>query len=243
MTGFNTFLRYRPFDDEGRTFGEIESGHIYFAERSQLNDPSDCNADILALTNELLKLKGVKGNGGLKAIKRDPSAIKEFNKKIGTLGIACFSESLYNKKMWSTYADNDSGVCIAYRLPENYLNNGKVFFGCDRVDYTTQRLANWLRSNGLLFKRDRKRFIKNLAMIYTTTKDPCWTYEEEIRVLRQNFGLLQLPENSIIQIAFGVNAKDENIAKVKDIVKNKEITLCKMTRSVGEDILCACSIT
>ncbi len=94
------------------------------------------------------------------------------------MGIACLSEEPDSILMWSHYANNHRGFCVAYNL---LGLNQKLQFSAVPVLYTQDRVC--LRSIPLdqdtLNKETMSLFIQSL-----TSKSPEWSYEKEWRIIR-----------------------------------------------------------
>ena len=98
--------KYRSLSGSSRdrTIKSISENEVYFASRSQFNDPLDCKLKVHSLSTQ---------------------EQAEIDSTLDATGMFCLSEVNDNPLMWSYYADSHKGVCIEYSTSENQL------FGCD----------------------------------------------------------------------------------------------------------------
>lgn len=63
------FFKYRPIDK--RLLGSLIHSSIYFAHRAQLNDPFDCNVDIVRALDHAIEGGSCKSTELLQQFRRD----------------------------------------------------------------------------------------------------------------------------------------------------------------------------
>ena len=144
--------------------------------------------------------------------------------------ITCFSASGWNNQlMWSHYANSYNGICVEYDF--NKMNEfiGFVY----KVNYSSERPTIMLKDLGFTsLKKDESENIQqdevNISSIlsYMLTKNKCWDYEEEWRIINQEdddkgFRFVKTP--FVKSITIGLNV--ENICKnlIWDVCKEKNI--------------------
>jgi hypothetical protein len=124
--------KYRSLTGESRerTRRAIVDTEVYFARRTQFNDPFDCRLNVRGELSDELR--------------------RQMDAKTDSAGIFCLSECNDSLLMWSHYADAHRAVCLEYSTSEGKL------FGCsvDQVSYaaTYPKFAftdnvdlNWVR--------------------------------------------------------------------------------------------------
>lgn len=217
----NQLFRYRKANSF--TLDELENSYIYFPSSTELNDPFDVSHNTLSLTkedvemeklyNQLLELSP---NDLTKAyVKRNyenkPNILRELvvngtEKFISTYGIACFTVTPIHVVLWAYYA-NHEGICIQY----DTTRDESFFKGARRVDYVEklekinyEPITNPNLTNEIFYKK------LNL-----------WEKEFEIRLVKSGTGKHEVNPESVRSIILGLQAKDDYIEKVIDIVKRK----------------------
>lgn len=214
-------FRYRKANEF--SLDELENSYIYFPSSGELNDPFDVSCMTLNLTKEDSEMEKLyrqmleeSPNELVKAyIKRNyenkPDILRKLvfdntAKFISSHGIACFTVTPIHVVLWAYYA-NHEGICIQYDT-----NRDESFFkGARRVDYVEnfekinyEPISNPKVSNDIFYKK------LNL-----------WEKEFEVRLVKSGTGKHKVNPECVRSIILGLQAKDDYIEKVIDIVKRK----------------------
>lgn len=216
----------------------IES-QLYFCSPQKLNDPFDCRIYFEASLENAMKeasdsLKGVLEKAYTK------EQLEKLTRKIEEVGVVCFSKQLCNTLMWSHYAENHSGLCLTYQIPEAFiLENSEKILGWGEVDYGNEPIKNFFLSlNPDDSKDEFENFIKPLVVKLINSKDESWKYEEEFRIVSGTPGSIDIERTWLKQICFGLSTTDEDINLVKKIIKNHEygeVEFYKMMKTKSHD--------
>ncbi len=210
----------------------LVKGTLYFAHQDQLNDPFDCNLDVLkSVQNAASSLKG-KRAANLNSLLTPGSPLRQFQRELNKLGICSFSQHMKETLMWSHYADNHKGVCVLYDFPEGFLSDEEKFIGASRVTYKPNPLTNWFKLISNKMPATEQELVGGLLKKVLTSKDKSWKYEKEFRVITYRHGPIQIPKSFVKQICFGLQASDNDIELIREIAKGFEshINLCKVER-------------
>lgn len=160
------------------------------------------------------------------------NSIKQIREKFGEIiGIECFTESPTDVLMWSYYANKHSGICVeydfsrlfsslsdAYLFPVIYSENRPLLNLMDLYDPKTQAIVQ----EGL-----RKEF-PNIVRSFIT-KSSEWEREKEWRIISLSINndcpnrTAKLP--IISKIITGLNIKEEDYQKIKEIATRKGIPM------------------
>jgi len=234
----NQLFRYRKANEF--SLDELENSYIYFPSSGELNDPFDVSHMRLNLTKEDSEMEKLyrqmleeSPNEKVKAyIKRNyenkPDILRKLvsdntAKFISTYGIACFTVTPIHVALWAYYA-NHEGICIQY----DTTHDESFFKGARRVDYVEnlekinfEPISNPEVPNDIFYKK------LNL-----------WEKEFEVRLVKSGTGKHRVNPECVRSIILGLQAKDDYIEKVIDIVKRKykHATLYQvevMTETVG----------
>ena len=237
---------YKYYKDQSLNLDSVMSNKMWYSAPCNFNDAFDCDIaiDEQAIFNNLLPAI----SGGKTIRKGSPAWIQlksNLHKQItllentfadqkSSMGITCLSEVPDSLLMWSHYANNHRGFCVAYNLLDL---NQKLHFSAVPVFYTQDRVC--LQSLSLdrdkLDKETMRLFIKSI-----TSKSTDWSYEKEWRIIRdeaacgpkwndKNKGALldTIPPSSII---LGCCASDELTSALMQHCQNHKIPLYKMEK-------------
>ena len=206
--------KYRDFGDLTRTLEIIKTAQLYFSTPSHFNDPLDCNlswdnqfgwTDIKALMVKH-SFEDPQIESALKQIAKDsPELIRNMrdesiNTAVHSKGLLSLAKHYDKILMWSHYCKNHSGIVFGFDITED-----PEFFSIPmNVEYTKEY-------NPLLFSGDLiKALISNFSL-----KHLDWSYEEEVRIYKETFGLYNFKKSSLKEIFFGCKTEQSNIDLVK----------------------------
>ena len=209
--------KYRPIDC--KTLSIIENSEFWFAKSESFNDPFDCNLSEIInpcigdLENHLRALGTISEiniERQINICKNNPEKIREiildvrddFRNNWGILSLSSVNDNIL---MWSHYASNHKGIVICLDIrkdPSFFLHPIKIKY---QKSYTE---LNYL-------KDPYKASETNI-----TIKSEDWSYEQEVRIYKRNFGLYKFKPCVISSIYFGVNTKPENIDKIMALCKD-----------------------
>ena len=147
-------LRVYYFTKVKYALSNLEKRHLKVSQFNKLNDPFE-------LLGVEMSDKDVR-----KALEFERSQIAK------TKGLICFSENKYDPVQWAHYAENHTGVCLGFEVPDERLR---------QVKYVSSRLAR-----STLDGNDKQERL-------LTTKFKHWEYEKERRLI------LDLRERSSVE--------------------------------------------
>ena len=191
----DTLYKYRNIDIN--TLNLITEEKVKISNFNYFNDPAD----------PIIKLQ----------IKELP----EIKDMINKIKICSLSSEYDNFLMWSHYANEHKGICIAYDVSKVKEYNKTIL---KKVIYTKKiqiyKPYNHIFENPIL-NNEEKNFI---SLFYLKHKN--WKYEKEYRIITyEDYDFINLP---IKAIYFGMNADINHINLVKNFIKDKNIELYKM---------------
>ena len=197
----------------------LKSGEIWFSKRSGLNDPFEF---------EHIALKGAQND-----------ARQYYLNKQQELEVCCFSALLYNKLMWSHYAAGYKGYCVEFRVesPERFY---PVIYENEVPDLSQEYqrfydMRNEMCANPSLVLNNYENRKVLLRINYPLfSKDTCWSYEEEYRILDSstvsNGELQQMTTNGlrVTKIIAGAFCTDLNFQRLKEVAGALNVPLSKI---------------
>jgi hypothetical protein len=221
-------FRYRP--DNDFTLDEIKNSYIYFQKRELLNDPFDSTPNLVELKDidfkKLLKtFELLIGKEKLKYFEKkmnqnqlEQTVRDSIPKFINKHGIACFSMLPgVNMPLLTNYANNHKGLYLQYNID------------LDSLFFKGLRLMNYQKE----LKKIPIKLLENEEKIFDIfyLKQENWAYEQELRLIKENFGKHNINKNALRNIICGYNCSNEFINKVLKANKlNEHISVWKMEK-------------
>ena len=229
------YFKYRSINDN--LLDSLREGTLYFSPQNKLNDPFDCELDIIKAIENAIKKSKPEHAKELEKLLKGKSPLDNFQANVDKLGIFSSSEEVDESQtlLWAHYANDHKGACILYEFPESFLNNEDNILGTSKVTYNPNSLTEWFVQLGSELPVTDKELITSLLIRILTAKSPPWAYEREVRIIRPEHGLFKIEKQYIKQICFGLHTSDEDIDKVREAIKDYEhdIKLYKAIR--GKD--------
>ncbi len=228
-----THLTGHKFRSANRHFWEnLESSSVYFAQPDQLNDPYDCQIDLMKAARLALGGQPM-AEEALERWSRFTKAVTEPAKNCGVLSLCTGDIRGMNERLlWAHYADNHRGVCITYEVPYTFVDS---IVGLAPVTYGSDRLMQALRSVDLTKRLDFETHIQPVVTAFLTTKAEQWAYEREARFISEKPGLVTFEREWLSQICFGLNTPGDERRAVIDAVKRIGYPNCKFTELVHSE--------
>ncbi|MBL4668263.1 MAG: DUF2971 domain-containing protein [Flavobacteriales bacterium] len=203
-------------EDFERDFFSIEKNYFWAASSEKLNDPCETmtNSDkFIKQTGFISKLMGVKSEKDLNFLHENYRNVLSFDKK---MGIYSLSQNYNDELLWAHYGNSHRGFCIEYdfnRLIESYsLNNAYNF----QVKYN-DKITEIGVSDAVLNKNNR------LIMKMSGYKSKRWEYENEYRIITNNFGEHHYYYNAVKSIYFGLRISDFHKTEIMNRLKGRGI--------------------
>ena len=226
--------KYRPVNK--LLIESIINREIYFSSLGNLNDPIDCHIDIRRSFDIAIHKASGKQQKNLKFYKGAMEGfISAVEDRIQSFGIWCGSLEPNNSLMWENYADEHRGICLLYSFPGNIIKaNADALIGIHPVEYTDNPIVNWLTNSAdLVPSLNFSEFPESLIVKLLTSKDQCWKYQREGRVISLNPGSKKIAQARLQQICFGLKTPIRDRALMVRILKQQqyEVSICKIVRA------------
>lgn len=231
-------FKYRPINK--RLIESLITGEVYFSSPEQLNDPFDCQIDIKkSLNTAINKVQGNQKKALLSIQQKLDNIFSEVEKDIKTFGVWSCSLELENSLMWSHYGDEHRGICLAYKLPDKFVDHtlGEVI-GMHPVEYKKDPITNWFIDNSKINGEPPPLddFITSLIVKLLISKDGCWKLEKEGRVISKTQGLKEIGKPALQQVCFGLRTSESDRKLIRNILDKHgyKATICEMVRSKND---------
>ena len=209
-------FKYRPVDK--RLLELLVGSTMYFPHRAQLNDPFDCNIDIVRAIDNALARGICNTPHLLQAFRKDEAVTRRFTKNVDAMGVGAFSLTNNETLLWSHYAADHTGVALRYDFPMAFLDDENNILGVSAVSYAPNAISDWLGANAHLYQKDHTAFIIGLLKKFLMSKAPAWQHEQETRIVRPAAGPFELPRETLTHVLFGLQTSREDEQLVRNLV-------------------------
>lgn len=194
---------------------------IYFSPPDKLNDPFDCQHDLLGSIRRAIARKDAQRPDLLEALLVQKEMLLEIERAAAASGVCAFSTSLTNPLLWSHYAAGGQGCCVIFRFPQQFFCTIPDILGLEDVAYDNSGLSRWLWMDAHRYISDEstnpydfKRFFVKLNARLLATKGKSWSYEAETRIIRSTSGPLTIDPKFVAGVCFGMKTSERNIQVV-----------------------------
>jgi hypothetical protein len=208
-------------------FKSIQSSSVYFPRPAQLNDPHDCQIDLIAA----FRLARNADQGEIARWEPHARRIIEIAATCGVFSVCVGDVAGANERlMWSHYADDHAGVCLTYQIPSVFAQR---LIGMSPVHYGQDVLFEALRALDLE-RLDDIEVLKPVITAFLTTKAPEWQYESEGRLIAFDPGLVRFNQSWLKQLCFGLRTPAVSRRRLIELVqanKYRECHFAELARS------------
>lgn len=211
--------KYRGGNDEifERDLNALEKNYFWSSKFEDLNDPQEN----LIITDKFINQSGLLGRFLGKRSSEALSKVQESLKNIlshnNRIGIYSLSKSSIDELLWAHYANSHKGFCIEYDL--DLLMNSYVY----ENKYSFPVIYNENPSE--LSLKDISSASKNNDLIQKIfgSKSKKWEYEEEYRIITDDFGVHSYDFQAVKAIYFGLRMLDSQKAEIINRLKGRNI--------------------
>lgn len=216
--GIPNVFRFRPPNEN--TLSELKEKYIWFSNRDSLNDELDSNPEFVKLStkpeeqkllydtiadNILDKKTKAYFDKNMDAEKLQEFASTKIKPFVSSFGIACFTMYPMNKKLWDVYSENNKGVCLHF----DSSNDPKFFHNILPILYVSE-----------IKQREYSAISQPnhiIDLFYKKTKK--WSYEKELRLLKDKTGKVSFKSSSLRNVLIGYDAEQDFIEAVVSTIK------------------------
>jgi len=188
---------------------------LYFSSPTELNDPFDCQVDIIQSITEAIRNTSGKQKSQLEKLLNEDGVFATLSSVLAQSGICSFSENLLDPVMWSHYADEHRGIGLYYEIPTSFvLNEG---MGMSPVDYGNSPLSEWFETCAISFDTD---FLFEVMKKASTVKGSFWRHESELRLIRFESGGVEIDPAFLKEVSFGLRTPESDKKLIRKIVES-----------------------
>ncbi|NMV41503.1 DUF2971 domain-containing protein [Ralstonia insidiosa] len=218
-----------------RLYESIENSTLWCSKPSRLNDPFDCQLDLMNSWKRAAARATGKQKEWMNAPMETMAFIHAWPIQFENVGVLSLTSEQLNPLMWSHYADEHRGVCLLYQFSPAFVEEPTSgIIGLAEVKYSADALTDWLLEHQCTSFQD---FIQQLIPVYLTAKDPAWAYEKEVRLVTFAEGELKMPPRSLAQVCFGMRTPTTEIDRIMKLASEHGGcgSFCQIKRSQSHD--------
>lgn len=210
--------KYRGGNNEvfKRDLESLENNLYYASSSLDLNDPCETITDsekFISQSKSFSRFLGFKSKENLKVLDEAYRDVLSFDKK---MGIYSLSQTYIDELLWAHYGNSHKGFCIEYELDLlliSYKSEKKFSFPITynkkppvigMLDVATSK------NNGI---------IKKMGGF----KSRRWAYEQEYRIITDNYGLHSYDYQAVKSIYFGLRMEDAQRKEIMNRLKGRGI--------------------
>ena len=216
--GIPHVFRFRQPNEN--TISELKEHYIWFSNRNSLNDELDSNPEFVKLStnpeeqkllydtiaenipDQKTKAYFVKNMDAERLQEFASTKIKPF---VSSFGIACFTMYPMNKKLWNVYSENNKGVCLHFDSssdPKFFHNILPILYVSEIKEREYSAISQPNHIIDLFYKKTKK-----------------WSYEKELRLLKDKTGKVSFKSSSLRNVLIGYDAEQDFIEAVVSTIK------------------------
>lgn len=228
--------KYRSLSDGSKkyTLDIFRKCELYFSAPQNFNDPFDCKlspiigsqkkfAEAMAKRQSL----NYKKEDVVSSLNANPDLLQNIKDAVGNVmnkhGICCFSKKNADLLMWSHYADSHTGICLGFDVKKD---PGFFTFPIN-VNYQDAYPKIDISEEG-----NYKVYVNTLM----STKYSEWSYEEEVRIMKDSNKAYSFKPSALVSVIFGCKVKAPVIEEVKHVVEtNPNLKHVKFYKAVIDD--------
>lgn len=234
-----TLFKYRAINMNLLTM--LNQKNLYFAPPAKLNDPFDCQIDVLKALEVALERKDCQHRSNLEKLNNFFPELERLESQFNEHGVCSFSTNIFSNLMWSHYGSNHSGVCLIFSFPAEYIKSIPNYCGLLDVGYSSYGLRKWLGMDGGQYLENLdgtlpEDFVVALRNNFLSTKSKEWHYEEEVRLVRTTSGPVSFDAAYLKGVCFGLGTSLEGVALVKSVLSSNgyDVQFYKLTNGKGD---------
>lgn len=212
--------KYRGiYDNEifDRDLTSIEKNYYWAANFKTLNDPFETIITKEKLLKESKFILPVFGKDSTDKFKPVMDALDGVLSRTEKIGIYSLSKSYIDELLWAHYGNSHNGYCIEYDLDillKSYDSDKVYSFP---IDYKKNPAS--VDFMDIIKSGDSNSLIKKMAGY----KSIRWKYEEEIRIITEEYGEHPYEFNAVKSIYFGLRMEEVDRIKVMKRLKGRGI--------------------
>ena len=210
-----------------RDLYSLEKNYFWAPDFSNLNDPCETTLTSDQLINQskfVLPLFGKSSKEKFRPVMDAVESLLSFTRKIG---IYSLSKTYNDELLWAHYANSHKGFCIEYDLDlllQTYKSNNiyqfPVIYKKNPPSIDFKDVINAVDSNSIVQKMGGYKSMR-------------WKYEEEIRIVIDDFGIHSYNYQALKSIYFGLRMEENDKLEIMKRLSGRGINYFQIDRIPG----------
>lgn len=212
--------KYRGiYNDEifERDLTSIQKNYYWAANFKTLNDPFETILTKEKLLKESKLILPLLGKGSTNKFQSVMDALDLVLANTEKIGIYSLSKSYIDELLWAHYGNSHNGYCIEYDLDTLLKSHESDKVYSFPIEYKKKPAS--VDFMDVIKSGDSDSLIKKMAGFKSTR----WEYEEEIRIITEEYGEHSYEFNAVKSIYFGLRMKEVDRIKIMKRFKGRGI--------------------
>ena len=215
---------YKYRGDFKRDLKALKSNYFWAPDFNNLNDPCETTITSETLKSQSKILLPFFGKQNTKQFNEVFDLVEGVLAHSKRMGIYSLSKTFNDELLWAHYANSHKGFCIEYDLEalvKTYKSNNIYNFLVDYKKYPPS-----VDLNDVIKAAKSNSLIKKMVGV----KSQRWKYEEEIRVITDDFGEHVYDFDAVKSIYFGLRMPDEEKKELIKTLRGRGINYFQIER-------------
>ena len=231
--------KYRSCDS--RSISMLENRELYFSDPKHFNDPVDCKINIFSALKaavELAENEDSTVRNKLEQLGKLDDLFKKIENGVKNAGVYSLTREQNNVLMWSHYADKHKGFSVGFDFSSSITeyNEENQIVGTEDVYYSEDNpFVEYFLS---ICKAPKlppwEEFWPSIFSMGLVAKSYAWKYENEVRVIRGNAGIVTYSPDDLKEMIFGLEIETKKRNDIENILSGSEFTHVQMKKIVRE---------
>jgi hypothetical protein len=219
--------KYRGSDDRKifeRDLNAIEKNYFWSSDFSNLNDPCETTITSDQLIKQSKFILPIFGKNSKEKFKPVIEAVENLLSHTRKIGIYSLSKSQKDELLWAHYANSHKGFCIEYDLDilTKTCNNSSIY----NFPVIYKEKPPSIDFKDIINSTDATITIQKMGGY----KSLRWKYEEEIRIVTDEFGIHSYDFNALKSVYFGLRMEDSDKTEIMRRLTGRGINYFQIVR-------------
>ena len=236
-----TLYKYRAYS--AYALEMLINRELYFARPDELNDPYDCRLNIRSSLGTAIaraqQLPNTELHDRLRRLHGIDHVYEKMDRDLSSVGVFALSRTPTHVLLWSHYAQNHTGFCAGFQFSEALMTHRGPhgIIGASDVGYSTSNpfveFFEEIASSSNV--PPWEEVWPTLLSVGIAAKADAWRYEQEVRILRREPGLVPFSATELTEVVFGLNMPSRSRGTLERVLSGADWAHVKFKEIVRVD--------